>query len=113
MDILFGGFDTYFRVLLSLMISDYISGVLTALYKKEFHSSIGYKGIIKKVGMLVCITVAKQIDTLNIYDGDIAVRSVVLLFFSINESLSIVENLKKIGISIPEVIIKTLKKWKK
>lgn len=112
MDVLFGGFDSYFQVLIILMICDYMSGVLTALYKKEFHSSIGYKGIIKKVGMLICITVAKQIDTLDIYDGEIAVRSVVLLFFSINESLSIMENLKKIGISIPDIITKTLKKKK-
>lgn len=112
MDLLFGGFDYYFQILIILMICDYISGVLTALYKKQFQSSIGYKGIIKKMGMIICITVAKQIDSLNIYDGEIVVRSVVLLFFSVNEMLSIVENLNKIGITIPNIITKILKRKK-
>lgn len=112
MDLFFGEFNRYFQIFLVLMACDYISGVLAALYKKEFHSNIGYKGIIKKVGMLICITVAKQIDFLNIYDEKIIVRSIVLLFFSINEMLSIIENLNKIGISLPSIITNSVKKIK-
>lgn len=109
---LFGGFDTYFQILILLMICDYLSGVLTALYKKEFRSNIGYKGIIKKVGMLLCITVSSQLDLLNLYDGELCTRSVILLFFSINETLSIFENLNTIGITIPASILQGLKKKK-
>ncbi len=110
MNFIFGGFDNYFKILIILMTCDYISGVLTALYKKEFHSAIGYKGIIKKVGMLLCITVAKQLDSLNFYEEEVAIRSVVLTFFIINETLSIFENLNKIGIDIPISILKIIKK---
>lgn len=109
---LFGGFDDYFQILIILMIADYVTGVLTALYKKEFHSNIGYKGIIKKVGMLICITVSKQMDSLNLYDGEVCVRSVILLFFSINEILSILENMSKIGITMPNSFTKMIKKKK-
>ncbi|BBF41751.1 holin, toxin secretion/phage lysis [Lachnospiraceae bacterium KM106-2] len=112
MHILFGEFDIHFQALLILMVCDYISGVLIAIYKKEFRSSIGYKGIVKKVGMLLCITVARQIDNLALYNGELETRSVVLLFFSINETLSINENLNKIGISIPKKITKTIKSAK-
>ncbi|MSS62914.1 phage holin family protein [Velocimicrobium porci] len=107
---LFGEWDNSFQILLLLMVFDYVSGVLTAFYKKEFRSNIGYKGIIKKVGMLLCIAVSSQIDTLHLYDGDICTRSIILLFFSINESLSIFENLNKIGVTIPDSILENVKK---
>lgn len=110
MDILFGNFDNYFQVLCILMVIDYISGVITAIYKHEVNSSVGYKGILKKFGIIVCVSIARQIDVLEIYDGEVAVRSVVLLFFSVNEILSILENVSQLGIPIPKILKISLSK---
>ncbi len=110
MDILFGNFDHYFQVLCILMVIDYISGVITAIYKHEVNSSVGYKGILKKFGIIVCVSIARQIDVLEIYDGEVAVRSVVLLFFSVNEILSILENVSQLGIPIPKILKISLSK---
>lgn len=44
------------------------------------------------------------------YDGEVAVRSVDLLFFSINEILSILENLSQIGVPVPKILKLSLSK---
>lgn len=110
MDIWFGNFDNYFQVLCILMIIDYISGIIIAIYNHRVNSSIGYKGILKKFGIIVCVSIARQIDILGIYDGEVVVRSVVLLFFSINEILSILENVSQLGVPIPKILKISLSK---
>lgn len=110
MDILFGEFDKYFRVFIILMMIDYISGIIAAIYKKEINSSVGYKGILKKVGTLLCISLARQIDILGIYDSKVIVKSVVLMFFTVNEIFSILENLGHTGIPIPTILLSVLEK---
>ena len=112
MDILFGQFDEYFQAFVILMIIDYLSGIISAIYKKEVNSSVGYKGILKKVGILLCISLARQIDILGIYDSKVIVRSVVLMFFTVNEIFSILENLGHIGIPIPTIFLSILEKVK-
>lgn len=112
MDILFGQFDEYFQAFVILMIIDYLSGIIAAIYKKEVNSSVGYKGILKKVGILLCISLARQIDILGIYDSKVIVRSVVLMFFTVNEIFSILENLGHIGIPIPTIFLSVLEKVK-
>ena len=112
MDILFGQFDEYFQAFVILMIIDYLSGIIAAIYKKEVNSSVGYKGILKKVGILLCISLARQIDILEIYDSKVIVRSVVLMFFTVNEIFSILENLGHIGIPLPTIFLSVLEKVK-
>ena len=112
MDILFGQFDEYFQAFVILMIIDYLSGIIAAIYKKEINSSVGYKGILKKVGILLCISLARQIDILGIYDSKVIVRSVVLMFFTVNEIFSILENLGHIGIPLPTIFLSVLEKVK-
>lgn len=112
MDVLFGQFDEYFQAFVILMIIDYLSGIIAAIYKKEVNSSVGYKGILKKVGILLCISLARQIDILGIYDSKVIVRSVVLMFFTVNEIFSILENLGHIGIPLPTIFLSVLEKVK-
>lgn len=100
---IFGKLDDLFQVFLVLMILDYITGVIVAIYTNKISSSIGHKGIIKKAGVIICIVISRQIDILKLYP-EAEVRNVVLLFFVINEFVSITENLKKINIKIPNII---------
>ena len=60
--LLFGDFNTTFKVLLALMIMDYITGLIKAIHKKEVDSRIGIIGITKKIMILCIIAVANMID---------------------------------------------------
>lgn len=92
--------NTQFYVLLLLIVIDYLSGVLVALYEKNLRSSIGRKGILKKFGMIMCVVFCILIDSIQI-NGIPELEALIILFFTINESISILENLSKIGVPLP------------
>ena len=92
--------NTQFYVLLLLIVIDYLSGVLVALYEKKLRSSVGRKGIFKKFGIIICVVFCILIDTLQI-SGIPELKTLIILFFTMNESISILENLSKIGVPLP------------
>ena len=88
--LIFGGWDTMLCVLVTLMVIDYVSGVLKAVYTKELSSYIGFRGIIKKVMTLLVVAAAHSIER-GIGTG-IGLREMVITFFAANEGISILEN---------------------
>lgn len=102
-----GGIDKMMRTLLILIVLDYLTGVLKAVYQKKLNSAIGFKGIIKKVIML--IVVAACVALQNVLD--MPIREIVITFFVCNEGLSILENSKEV-IPLPQQLIDLLDKTK-
>jgi len=107
----FGGWDVPIRLLTFIVLLDYITGVLKAIYNKELNSVIGFKGIIKKIGYFVLVAVAVIADKITGETG--AIRTLVIYFFIANESLSIIENWSKIGLPIPKKLTTILEQLKK
>ena len=57
-----GGVDGMLIALIVLMALDYLSGVMCAIVDKKLSSAIGFKGICKKVLILMLVGVANIID---------------------------------------------------
>ena len=114
----FGGWDAALTALVICMSVDYISGSLVALVfhksnKSEtgsYNSAYGLKGLCKKCLMLLFVLVATQVD--RVLGADYA-RDAVCIGFSVNEILSIIENLGLAGIPMPEAMIKALEQLQK
>ena len=100
---LFGDFDQMLKVLVVLIILDWITGLLTALYNKKINSEVGFKGIIKKVFILIIVIVSSIMQ----FIVNLPIRDVVIMFFVANESISILEN-KGVVIPIPLQLKNTL-----
>lgn len=108
-------------VLLVMMILDYATGMTAAWMRGELSSKIGAKGILKKVGYMALIVVASGVDYL-IWSGVAAVQVdvgykmwfglLVTIWLIINEMISTLENLDRIGVPLPEFLIKVIKKLK-
>ena len=94
------GWDRSIEALLWLMVLDYISGITAAYVNTNMtlDSRKGYKGIVKKVMILMLVSLAHFMDKAT---GQIVVQTVVVWFFIGNEGLSIVENASKAGVPIP------------
>ena len=107
---LFGDFDFLLKAILALMLLDYITGVCKSFVKKKVNSSIGAKGIIKKVIYLCIIAVSVILDKMLNTNGGL--RTLVITSFIFNEILSILENSSEMGIKIPKVIYNSLEKLK-
>lgn len=95
---LLGGWDSLIIVLLVLMCFDYATGMLKGLYLKKLSSNTGRKGIIKKIATLIIVSVAVMCEKIGIP----AMREVTIMFFAVNEGLSILENVGEMGLPIPE-----------
>lgn len=108
---LLGGMDVALSCLLIAIVLDYISGIIKAFVLKELSSKIGFKGILKKVGILFIVMLAVLVDRATGETG--AIRTLVIYYFVANEGLSIIENLGQAGVPIPESIKKSLKAMKK
>lgn len=85
-----GGWDELIITHITLMVLDYITGVAKAIYQKKLSSSVGFKGIIKKI--LALIIVGLSVTLQNVLPEGIPLREITVLFFIANEGFSILEN---------------------
>ena len=96
-----GGMDGMLIALIVFMVLDYITGLMCAVMDRKLSSSVGFRGICKKVLILMLVGVANILDVHVIGTGS-ALRGAVVCFYLSNESLSLVENAAHIGLPVPE-----------
>ena len=96
-----GGVDGLMTALLIFMALDYITGLMCAIADKKLSSAVGFRGICKKVLILMLVGVAHIVDLHVVGTGD-ALRSAVVCFYLSNESVSMLENAAHLGLPIPE-----------
>ena len=96
-----GGMDGMLIALIVFMALDYITGVMCAIMDKNLSSTVGFKGICKKVLILMLVGVANIVDVHVVGTGS-ALRGAVICFYLSNEGLSLLENAGHIGLPIPD-----------
>lgn len=96
-----GGLDGFLYALVALMVADYITGVMCAIVDKSLSSVIGFRGIFKKVVVLVLVGICHIIDSHLISDGSV-LRTAIIFFYCSNEGVSMLENAARLGLPIPE-----------
>ena len=108
---LFGDWNVALTVLCICMAIDYATGLVVA---GVFHASpksanggldsnSGWKGLIRKVATLVIVLIAHFVDILI---GTAYIRDAVIVAFTVNEILSILENCALMGVPIPQVLLR-------
>lgn len=95
---LLGGYDMAIQVLTTLIVIDYLTGIMKAIVNKELSSYLGWRGLIKKISMYLCIMVAVQLECL--INQPNTIRNLVAFGFVANEGISILENLDALGIKV-------------
>ena len=103
---LVGGIDIAMKSLLIVIVIDYITGVLSAIYNKKLNSTIGLKGILKKFSYLIIVSLSVILDRIVGDTG--AIRTLVIYFFVANDGISIVENIGKMGVPLPKKLTEVL-----
>lgn len=99
---IFGAWDTVLGALLVIMVLDYITGVMKAVYQKKLSSEVGYKGILRKITVLVIVALANVVQ--NITGSAAPLREMVIMFYIANEGISVLENAAEILPIIPKGI---------
>lgn len=101
---LLGGWDTLIFALICLMCLDYVTGILKGIYNKKLSSKTGRQGIVKKFVTLIVVSLAVMLEKVGIP----ATREMVIMFFAVNEGISILENASEMGLPIPDKLKNTL-----
>ena len=96
-----GGCDGLILALLLFVVTDYITGVMCAAIDKKLSSSVGFKGIFRKVLIFMLVGIANIIDFQVIKQGSV-IRTAVIFFYLSNEGLSLIENAAHLGLPVPE-----------
>ena len=96
---IFGGCDALICALILLMALDYLTGVIKGIYFKNLSSEIGFRGLLKKMLILVMVALANIVEKL--LGVDFAIRETVIMFYAANEAISILENTAEIMPNMP------------
>lgn len=96
-----GGCDGLLYALIAFVVVDYITGVMCAVSEKNLSSSVGFKGICRKVLIFLLVGIANILDVQVIGTGSV-LRTAVIFFYISNEGVSLVENAAHLGLPVPE-----------
>lgn len=108
-------------VLVIMMSMDYITGMISAWLEKDLSSRKGIVGIIKKICYMALVAVAMGVDYIiygtmlfaNIELPQTTVLGLlVTIWLVINEMISILENLSKIGVPVPQFLNRIVQRLK-
>jgi len=102
-----GGWDKSLELLIVVMVADYLTGIICAISGKSkkcdgLNSYIGFKGLCKKVTMLIAVWVASELSIMANFSE---IREVFIFGFVSNELISIVENCGLMGVPLPHKIM--------
>lgn len=95
-----GGCDGLLIALLAFIAIDYVTGVMCAIVDKKLSSSVGFRGIFKKILIFALVGVGHIIDTMVIGTGSV-LRTAIIFFYLSNEGISLIENAGHLGLPIP------------
>lgn len=107
-----GEYTLSLNVLLTLMIVDFVLGTLSAMFNHStktitggLSSRAGWLGLMKKFTVILFVGVGFSLDQmLNSH----MIREMVIIGYSANELISIVEHAGVIGVPVPQVIMKAI-----
>lgn len=108
-------------IVAAVMGCDYLSGVAAAWINGTLSSRVGIIGIIKKMGYALIIVVGFAIDWIvQVAAGKVGIDAGNFYFFAllvsmwliINECISILENIARIGVPVPKFLLTVIKRLK-
>lgn len=102
-----GGCDGLLYALIAFVVIDYITGIMCAFADKKLSSTVGFKGICKKVLIFALVGLGHILDTRVIGAGSV-LRTAVIFFYLSNEGVSLVENAAHLGLPVPKKLKEVL-----
>ena len=114
----FTGLPPIIWVLLAVMTIDYVTGIICGCMGRSpktenggLSSSEAFKGLLKKALIILIVLLAALLDKAVAMGAGIefaAVTGATCLWFIASEGISVLENVIKMGVPVPEILSKAL-----
>ena len=95
-----GGTDSLLYAIVAFTVIDYLTGVLAAINAHRLSSSVGFRGIARKILIFALIGLAHLLDV-HVLGTPGVLRTATIFFYLSNEGISILENSSLLGLPIP------------
>lgn len=102
-----GGWDIALRVLLTLMVADYITGFLGAVKGHKVDSEVMFWGGLRKGAILAVLVIAVLLDEM-VGNAEPILRTLAIYFYVAREGISLTENFGILGVPLPPGISRVL-----
>lgn len=90
------------------MVINYIAEMLLVIVGEEKRSNVFLlKNMFKKAAIFILVIVSNIVGT--IIESSYAIRTTVILFYISNEGLAILKNINRLGVPLPQILVKMLK----
>ncbi len=118
---LFGGWSQLLIALIVFVSFDFITGILAAGHEGKLNAKVSFWGIPKKVLIFGMVAIAHVVDLvyidtmgqpLAIGEMKISVMAATILYYLVNEFISISENLGRLGMPVPTPLKKAIEIFK-
>lgn len=96
-----GGGDGFLYTLITFVVIDYITGVMCAIADKKLSSSVGFRGIFRKVLIFSLVGIGNMLDVYVLGRPGV-LRTAVIFFYLSNEGISLLENATHLGLPVPD-----------
>lgn len=93
---------------LLLMLTDILLGTLQALKNKKVSTKKIYNGGLKKITILIVITISYFIDLYLLNNPAEYIFNSTILYYSFLELLSVSKNANKLGVKLPKAILQVI-----
>lgn len=104
---LLGGVDKFLSALIVFMVINYIAEMLLVIVVEEKRSNVFLlKNMFKKAAIFILVIVSNIVGT--IIESSYAIRTTVILFYISNEGLAILKNINRLGVPLPQILVKML-----
>lgn len=97
---------SFMGTLLVLMVCDVAIGTLVGWITKQISSTTSFRGIGKKVIMLIAVGVGAAVGK----EANMPLAQIIAGYYCITETWSIIENMAKAGVPFPEQVMEALEK---
>jgi toxin secretion/phage lysis holin len=107
---------TLLRTLLILMLLDVVCGMIVAFLRKTLNSTISWRGMGKKSGTIMVIIAAallqqvSAIPPVQVGQQQFQVLDAVVLFYVVNEALSVLEKAAILKVPMPTWFVEALER---
>lgn len=102
-----GGWDVAIKLLVTLIVIDYVTGFLAAAKHKKLNSDVMWWGGIRKGVVFMVIIVAVLLDEM-LNNSHPVMRTLVIYYYIAREGLSVTENCALLGVPLPDKLIEVL-----
>ncbi|MEC3882632.1 phage holin family protein [Halobacillus sp. HZG1] len=118
---LFGEWSVLLGALIFFVTFDYVTGVIAAGYEGKLNARVGFWGIPKKIMVFGMVAIAHVIDKvyveqigepLAIGEFQVSVMAATIIYYLVNEFISITENLGKMGMPVPTPLKRAIEAFK-